>query len=156
MCNPAHAITYEQQTQKQAQAALATADGAQIKSSVIKHSESYKVDPLLIYAVILTESGFRKNAVSSAGCIGLMQLAPSTFKARNVGTNIYDIDQNVHAGTKHLSGLIARYNGDIYRALAAYNMGGGNVYKDKPIPAVGKLYVDKVMYHKKILESVAL
>ena len=152
----ATALTYEQQKQNQTKAALNSVHGAQIKKSVQKHSSTYKIDPVLVYAVILTESGFNKNAVSSGGCKGLMQLAPNTFRARNVGTNIYDIDQNIHAGAKHLSGMIARYDGDVYRGLAAYNMGGGRVYKNKPVPTAGRNYANKVLYHKKILEQMTL
>lgn len=154
---PANSQTYEQAKKTQAEKALASKDGTQIKQSVNKHSETYKVDPLLIHALILTESGYSKTAKSPCGATGLMQLMPTTFKARQVGTNIYDIDQNIEAGTKHISGLLAKYNGNIYLALSAYNIGGGAVdkYNGQVHPAT-KHYVNRVLHHKKILESVQL
>ena len=154
---PVYSQTYEQAKKTQAEKALNGPNGEQIKKVVIKQSEKYGVDPSLIHAVILTESGYSQYAKSPCGATGYMQLMPSTFKARNVGNNIYNIDQNIEAGTKHLAGLIARYKGNIYLALSAYNIGGGAVdkYKGQIHPAT-KQYVDKVLYHKKIIESIRL
>ena len=148
---PVYSQTYEQARIKQIEKALSTKDGALIKKAVVKYSEMYKIEPAFVYAVIMTESSFNKNAVSSHGCSGLMQLAPTTFKARNVGSNVFDIEQNIHAGVKHVAGLRDRYKGSLVHATAAYNMGGGRVALGKPIPAVGKKYVDRVYYHKKII-----
>ena len=153
-CLPGQAQTYEQAKLHQTKQALASADGAQIKAAVNKYSSMYKLEKELILAVILTESGFNKNAKSSCGASGLMQLMPVTFKARNVGTNIFSIDQNIHAGVKHLAGLKGRYKGDTHRMLAAYNYGGGRIYSDRPIPAGAQKYVNKVMYHKQIIKQV--
>ena len=135
---------------------LSTAEGQQIKRAVDKYSKLYNVDKTLIHAVIMTESMYNPRAVSSQGCSGLMQLAPSTFRARQVGSNIYDIEQNVHGGTKYLAGLLARYNGDVPRALGAYNMGGGNIHKGRPLPTQAQRYVNKVYYHKQIVSQITL
>ena len=135
---------------------LSTTEGQQIKKSVDKYSKLYNVDKTLIHAVILTESGYNPKAVSCCGAKGLMQLMPGTFSARKVGSNVYDIDQNVHAGTKHLSGLIARYQGDIPRALGAYNVGGANVHQGRPLPKTAQQYVNKVYYHKTIVQQFTL
>lgn len=150
---PTNAQTYELAKKTQVEKALSTADGAQIKKVVDKYSKMYGVDPALVYAVILTESGFNKYAKSPCGASGLMQLMPITFKARNVGTSIYSIEHNIHAGIKHLAGLNGRYKGDTVRVLAAYNMGGGCVPIKGAIPKVGKKYANRVMYHKKIIET---
>ena len=155
-CPATQAQTYEQAKVAQTRNALATADGARIKAAVNKYSKIYGIERELIYAVILTESGFNKNARSSGGCGGLMQLAPATFRARNVGTNIYDVDQNVHAGVKHLAGLKGRYHGDTTRMLAAYNYGGGRIHPNKPIPVGAQKYANKVLYHKRIVQQVTL
>ena len=155
--SPANSQTYEQAKKIQAEKALKGPNGQQIKQVVNKHSEKYGVDPLLIHAVILTESGYNPNAKSPCGATGIMQLMPATFKARGVGNNIYSIDQNTEAGVKHLAGLLAKYKGNVYLALSAYNIGGGAVdrYNGRIHPAT-KHYVNKVLHHKKILESVQL
>lgn len=154
VCLPGQAQTYEQAKINQTKQALASADGAQIKAAVNKYSVMYGLDKELILAVMLTESGFNKHAKSPCGATGLMQLMPQTFRARNVGTDIYSIDQNIHAGIKHLAGLKGRYSGDTSRMLAAYNYGGGRIYLGKPIPAGAQQYVNRVMYHKQIVKQV--
>lgn len=155
---PTQGATLEQVKKEHVKKVLVTAEGQQIKSSVNKYSKMYGMDPVLMHAIILTESNYNKNARSSCGATGLMQLMPSTFKARGVGSNIYSVDNNIHAGIKHFSGLYWKYRGDIYLALAAYNMGGGAVdsYKGR-VPAAGKIYADKVLYHKNnILNDIPL
>ena len=155
--SPANSQTYEQAKKIQAEKALNGPNGQQIKQVVNKHSEKYGVDPLLIHAVILTESGYNPNAKSPCGATGIMQLMPATFKARGVGKNIYSIDQNTEAGVKHLAGLLAKYKGNVKLALYEYNISGGAVdrYNGQVHPAT-KHYVNKVLHHKKILESVQL
>lgn len=152
---PTEAVTYEQAKKTQAEKALSTAEGARIKTAVNKYSDTYKVDPLLVHAVILTESGYNPRAVSPCGAKGLGQFMWPTFKARNVGDDIFNIEQNVHATAKHLAGLLGRYKGNVYLALSAYNIGGGAVdrYNGQVHPAT-KQYVNKVMLHKEILKTV--
>jgi len=90
------------------------------------------VSPELIKAVILTESSGKNGTCSSAGACGLMQIMPGTFKQYSGGLGAeyrFDPTQNVAAGTKYLSALIRKYNGDTATALAAYNWGPGNVDK---------------------------
>ncbi len=83
------------------------------------------LDPNLVRAVIKAESSFRKDAVSSAGAQGLMQLMPAT--ARGLGVkDSFDPAENINGGTKYLSDLISRF-GDTRLALAAYNTGPGRV-----------------------------
>jgi soluble lytic murein transglycosylase-like protein len=80
------------------------------------------VEPDLLRAVIVVESGFNARARSKKGAVGLMQLMPAT--ARQYGaSNVYDPKQNVHAGARYLRSLIDRYGKDLKLALAAYNAG---------------------------------
>jgi soluble lytic murein transglycosylase-like protein len=80
------------------------------------------VEPNLLRAVIVVESGFNSRAVSKRGAVGLMQLMPATASRFGV-SNPYDPRENVHAGAQYLKFLIDRFGHDVRLALAAYNAG---------------------------------
>jgi soluble lytic murein transglycosylase-like protein len=91
--------------------------------SIIEHAAiAAAVEPNLLRAVIVVESGFNSHAVSKRGAVGLMQLMPATASRFGV-SNPYDARQNVHAGARYLKFLIDRFGHDIRLALAAYNAG---------------------------------
>jgi soluble lytic murein transglycosylase-like protein len=83
---------------------------------------SAAIEPNLLRAVIVVESGFNSRAVSKRGAVGLMQLMPATATRFGV-SNPFDPKQNVHAGARYLKFLIDRFGHDIRLALAAYNAG---------------------------------
>ena len=103
---------------------------------VTRYAEKYDVPENLIYAVIETESGFRADAVSPVGAVGLMQLMPVTFEwlteyqlRENLpARKISDPETNVRYGVFYLRWLYDRY-GHWSEACAAYNAGHGNVDK---------------------------
>lgn len=103
------------------------------------------VDPTLIKAVALVESGFNTRARSAKGAQGLMQLMPQTAKQYGV-TNLHDPYQNLTAGAKHLRDLLDQYDGNVTLALAAYNAGAGAVTRYGGVPAYAETqdYVKKV------------
>jgi Rod binding domain-containing protein len=104
------------------------------------------VDPNLVKALILQESGGNPNAISSKGAKGLMQIMDGTAKMLGV-TNPFDIKQNIEGGVKYLGDLIKKFEGDIKNALAAYNAGPAAVQKYGGIPPYDETtdFVDSVM-----------
>jgi soluble lytic murein transglycosylase-like protein len=91
------------------------------------------LDPLLLRAVIQAESQFNPYDISPAGACGLMQLMPRTAKLLNV-TDIFDPEQNIRGGARHLRYLMVKFSNNLAWALAAYNAGEMPVRRFKGIP----------------------
>jgi hypothetical protein len=106
-----------------------------LEDLIEKNSKDQSVKADLIRAVINQESGARPCAVSSKGAQGLMQLMPETAAEMGVH-DPFDPKQNVEGGTRLLKQLLAKYNGNVALALAAYNAGSGRVDQDGGIPAI--------------------
>jgi len=98
------------------------AKAGQYDSIIEKAAISASVEPNLLRAVIVVESGFNARAVSKRGAVGLMQLMPATATRFGV-SNPYDPRENVHAGARYLKFLIDRFGQNVRLALAAYNAG---------------------------------
>jgi len=105
-----------------------TTGDALIDSYIVDSSKRYGIDPLLIYAQMHQESGFKLKATSYKGASGLMQLMPATAVRFGV-TNIYEPKQNIDAGVKYMRWLLDKFGGDVELALAGYNAGEGAVMK---------------------------
>ena len=123
--------------------------GDAIDSSASAHSLS----AALIKAVAWRESRFRSSDISPRGAIGVMQLMPAT--ARALGVDPRQPAANIEGGTSFLASLLRRYNGDIVRALAAYNAGPGAVDRYGGVPPFRetRAYVADILDH---LSQVAL
>jgi soluble lytic murein transglycosylase-like protein len=105
-------------------------------------SEKFQVDPNLIRGVIAQESQGNPQAGSHKGAKGLMQLMPAT--ARSLGVkNRVDPRQNIMGGTRYLSQQLEQNDGDVERALWAYNAGPGNLAKGVK-PAETRNYIQAV------------
>ena len=85
-------------------------------------------------AIIKAESNFRKDAVSTKGAKGLMQIMDETGKwcADKIEIpepDLCDVETNIRIGTFYISHLLEMYEGNEKTAVAAYNAGYGNVDK---------------------------
>jgi soluble lytic murein transglycosylase-like protein len=98
------------------------ARATQYDSIIEKAAVSAALEPNLLRAVIVVESGFNSRAVSKRGAVGLMQLMPATATRFGV-SNPFDPKENVHGGARYLKFLIDRFGQNIRLALAAYNAG---------------------------------
>ncbi len=95
-----------------------------------QQSRDKNLDPALVAAVIYRESKFR-DATSSAGAKGLMQILPSTaqFIAHRSGGTQFEVRDladpqiNISYGSWYLRYLLDRYDGNEVAAVAAYNAG---------------------------------
>ncbi|MDI4631797.1 lytic transglycosylase domain-containing protein [Pelomonas sp. V22] len=83
------------------------------------------VDMELLKAVITVESGFKRDAVSPRGAVGLMQImAPAGQQQR-----LLEPRRNIDTGAQMLAALIKKF-GRIDAALAAWNAGEGTVRRN--------------------------
>lgn len=120
-------------------------------SYVKKYAEIFEIDQYLVYSVIKTESRFNKDAISNKGAKGLMQVMDNTgkeiFDKLNVHEKYQDLQEpeaNIMVGSYYLKQLLERYNGDLDKAIAAYNSGPSNVdaWDKKP----GKKFSEKIEF----------
>lgn len=130
-----------------------------ITNSILAFSWYYRVDPRLVVAMVLAESGFRPDAVSRAGAMGLGQLMPRTARGLGV-SNPFDPVQNLAGAIRLLHGHLNTYSrgrayregtvswNDIILAMAAYNAGSGAVRKYGGVPP----YRETQTYVKRVIE----
>lgn len=92
------------------------------------------VDPLLLAALVETESSNRAHRISVTGAMGPAQLMPATAALLHV-EDPFDPRQGIDGGARYLHMMLERFHGRVDLALAAYNTGPGNVV-DGRVPAV--------------------
>jgi len=120
------------------------ANVSQVKAAIVKHSIEMGVDPAITLSIAKSESGFRQEARSPRGAVGVFQLMPST--ARRMGLNPYTLDGNIKGGIMYYKSMYKMF-GSVELALAAYNAGPGNVKKYRSVPPFRetKRYVARIM-----------
>ncbi|MGD9974823.1 MAG: lytic transglycosylase domain-containing protein [Desulfatirhabdiaceae bacterium] len=119
---------------------------AHIDSAIDQISEKYGLPSDLIHSMVQVESNYKVNAVSPAGAQGLMQLMPDTAKEMGV-THPFNIRQNIEGGARYLKKMLETFNGNMKKALAAYNAGPATVKRyngDVPYPET-RSYVKRIM-----------
>jgi soluble lytic murein transglycosylase-like protein len=122
-----------------------------------KAANRYEVDPDLVKAIVMAESGYDPQAVSSQGATGLMQLMPRTAEALGV-EDAFNPEHNVNAGVRYFKQLLEEFNYDIKLALAAYNAGSSAVKRHQGIPPIKatRHYVKKVFAYYRYYKNEAI
>lgn len=113
------------------------------------------VEPNLMRAVIVVESGFNPRARSSKGALGLMQLMPATA-TRFGASNALNPEQNLAAGARYLRFLKDRFAGNVHLVLAAYNAGESAIDRNGgQIPPYSETlaYVPRVLKFYRLLDQ---
>ena len=114
-------------------------------AKIAELSVRFDLSPALLEALVWQESRWRADAVSVAGARGLAQLMPGT--ARYLGVDPDDPMQNLEGGARYLREQLDRFDGDLEKALAAYNAGPGRVIRAGGIPNIRETqnYVSAIM-----------
>lgn len=102
-----------------------------VEASLERHAAGHGVEADLVKAVAWQESGWRQDAISSAGAIGVMQVMPGTADYVNEvldhgNLDVRKADDNVHLGVRYLK-HVRDLMGSTRKGLAAYYSGPGNV-----------------------------
>ncbi len=105
----------------------------------------FDLSPALIEAVVWQESRWHAAALSPKGARGLTQLMPGT--ARQLGVDASDPFANLEGGARYLREQLDHFDGNLEKALAAYNAGPGRVEDANGIPNIRetKAYVAAIM-----------
>ncbi len=105
------------------------------EDSLRSRSERHGLDPYLVAALIRQESEYNPRARSHAGALGLMQIMPQTGRGlfRRLGIpgfssrKLTNPDLSLRLGTFHLKEVLAKFDGQLEKALAGYNAGDGRI-----------------------------
>jgi soluble lytic murein transglycosylase-like protein len=114
-------------------------------AKVAELADRFDLSPALIEALVWQESRWRADAVSPVGARGLAQLMPGT--ARYLRVDSANPFANLEGGARYLREQLDRFDGDIEKALAAYNAGPGRVMRAGGIPQIRETqtYVTAIM-----------
>lgn len=112
---------------------ISTKTPVQYETMINSIANDQGMNPTVIKSIIAVESGYDPFARSSKGAMGLMQLMPETAQELGVA-DPWDPMENITAGTKFISYLLRKYNGNLTKALAAYNAGPAVVDAYNGIP----------------------
>ena len=122
---------------------------ASVLSTIAEAAQANQLHPALLEAVAWQESRLHQGAVSPKGAVGVMQLMPAT--AASLAVDAHDPQANIHGGARQLRWLLARYNGDLVRTLAAYNAGTKAVDRYGGVPP----YPETRAYVAAVLERLS-
>ncbi|MEG0835128.1 MAG: lytic transglycosylase domain-containing protein [Christensenellaceae bacterium] len=122
------------------------------KDLIVEYAQKYDLDPYFVAAIIHTESGYDKDAVSSAGAVGLMQIMPETadWIAGKLDIENFDVQTmrdpqtNIEFGCWYLNFLKEKFDENLPVMMAAYNAGHNRVqdWLENPQYSDGKNLTD--------------
>lgn len=121
---------------------------AWLQPKLSKLEETFGLPAGLLRSMVITESGGDTQAISKAGAKGPFQFMPGTAKDFGlVGDDVFDPEKSAHAAARYMSQLLKMFDGDLGKALAAYNWGQGNVERKGlgAAPQETREYVPKVL-----------
>lgn len=121
---------------------------ALLQPKLSKLEETFGLPAGLLRSMVITESGGDTQAISKAGAKGPFQFMPGTAKDFGlVGDDVFDPEKSAHAAARYMSQLLKMFDGDLGKALAAYNWGQGNVERKGlgAAPQETREYVPKVL-----------
>lgn len=95
-------------------------------SIIKKYAKEYDISPALVASVINVESGYKKEAISPVGAVGLMQIMPQTAKWIEGDVNLKDVNTNIKVGCKYLAYLKTQFS-SFECVIASYNAGPNKV-----------------------------
>lgn len=127
----------------------------ELSEKIVSVANDFEIDPLLLSALIQTESGFDQNKISDVGAKGLGQLTNicvEELARHNVYVDLSDPDSNLRGTAQYLKMMLERFDGDEVLAVAAYNAGPSVVEKGG-VPDFGetRTYVQHVMERRNLL-----
>lgn len=120
------------------------------KQLIERAAARYNLPAEFVHSVAKAESGYRADAVSGKGAVGIMQLMPAT--ALLLGADPHDPEQNADAGARYLRDLLLKYQDHPFQlrlALAAYNAGPGAVERYGGVPP----YRETVDYIERVIKQ---
>ena len=132
-------------------AAVVPAERLYLEPVLTQAAHEYGLPVDLILAQAWAESGWRVDAVSNKGAVGVLQIMPKAVDF--ISTRLLKLDQhldprdpaaNARMGARFMRHLLDRLDGDLRRALIAYNQGLSGLYRKGPVPAA-ESYADKVL-----------
>jgi soluble lytic murein transglycosylase-like protein len=115
----------------------------------------------LILAQAWAESGWRVDAVSKKGAVGVLQLMPNAVDF--ISNRLLKVDQpldprdpaaNAHMAARFMRHLLDRLDGDLRQALMAYNQGLSGLRRKGPVPDA-ETYADKVLALRPVFAGLA-
>jgi soluble lytic murein transglycosylase-like protein len=130
---------------------LVPADREYLRPILIRYAQENGLPADLVMALAWVESSWRRNAVSEAGAVGVMQLMPVTVKY--VSKDLLGLrttldpknpTSNVRMGTRYLRHLLNQSRGNLRQALVAYNQGLTSLQQNGSY-RVAERYADRVL-----------
>ena len=98
-----------------------------LQDYIIRECERKDIDPAIVMAMIFRESNYKADTIGDNGnSFGLMQIQPRWHYGRMLeleSTDLFNPYHNVAVGIDYLCELLSKYDGDMAKALVAYNQG---------------------------------